>query len=173
MFHRILVAFDGTPPSRSASRVAIEIGARFGSAITLATVYPESTGPTDGHLESLVPLDSEGRTLSRMIEELEAEGRKRGIPSVKTAILQGEVVPSLLGYLKGHPQDLVITGSRMLSRGRRLLLGSVSSALVGEAPCPVLVVRPDSAPAPTPPKRAPSTGRASGSDAARKSREDL
>jgi len=160
MFQRILVAFDGSPTSRNACRVAMELGARFGSTITVATVYPESASPSDGHLESLVPIDSEGKTLAQLLDEMQVEARKRGIPSVTSTFLQGDVVPTLLEFLRSHPQDLVITGSRGLSRGRRLLLGSVSSALFGEAPCPVLVVRPDFPPPPADPKRPPPRPRA-------------
>jgi nucleotide-binding universal stress UspA family protein len=55
--------------------------------------------------------------------------------------IQGDVVPALITFLNGNPHDLAVTGSRGLTRGQRLLLGSVSAGLVGEAPCPVLVVR--------------------------------
>jgi nucleotide-binding universal stress UspA family protein len=162
LFERILVAFDGTPPSRHACAVALEVAARFGSVVTLATVHAESGGPTDGHLESLVPIDGQGKSLAVLIEELKAEALRRGIPSLEAVSLQGEVVPSLVTYLQEHPHDLTVTGSRGLSRGRRLLLGSVSSGLAGRAPCPVLVVRPE-APAPRAPAGA-SLERAGGAD---------
>ena len=144
MFERILVAFDGSESSRGACRVALEIAARFGSSVTVAVVHPPSDEPTDGRLELLVPVNPEGKTLAQMIEEMQKEAKSRKIPSLEPAFLQGDVVPTLLEYLRAHPQDLAVTGSRGLSRGRRLLLGSVSSALVDSAPCPVLVVRPDS-----------------------------
>jgi nucleotide-binding universal stress UspA family protein len=143
MFERILVAFDGTPPSRHACEVTLELAAQFHSSVTVATVHPPSKEPTDGHLESLVPVDSEGKTLAVLIDELKAEAQRRSIPSLTPVFLQGEVVASLLTYLREHPHDLAVTGSRGLSRGKRLLLGSVSSELVDGAPCPVLVVRPE------------------------------
>ncbi|MCI4360112.1 MAG: universal stress protein, partial [Thermoplasmata archaeon] len=61
-------------------------------------------------------------------------------PKVQTVALEGEVTDALVGYLEHHPQDLVVVGSRGLSRGRRLLLGSVSTELVQRLPAPVLVV---------------------------------
>jgi nucleotide-binding universal stress UspA family protein len=149
MFERILVAFDGTPQSREACDAALEVAARFGSSLMIATVHPPSKEPTDGHLESLVPVDAEGKSLAMLVEELQRDALARGVPSFDHVFLQGEVVPSLVGYLREHPQDLLVTGSRGLSRGRRLLLGSVSSGLVAEAPCPVLVVRPRAASRPS------------------------
>ena len=39
---------------------------------------------------------------------------------------------------------LVVVGSRGLSRARELVFGSVSHQVVHHAPCPVVVIRPDS-----------------------------
>jgi nucleotide-binding universal stress UspA family protein len=91
-----------------------------------------------------------------LIEEIKEEAARRAVPAVEPVFLQGEVLPTLLTYLREHPQDLAVTGSRGLSRGKRLFLGSVSSGLVGQAPCPVLVVRPNAAvlPGSPPPKGA-------------------
>ena len=142
MFNRILVAFDGSAPARRAVHVATEIAARFHATLTLAVV--RRLGPSGGDpvLESLVPFSDEGKALVSIVEELRAKALSHGAAAVESAVLQGEVVETLLQWLEHHPQDLVVVGSRGLSRGRRLLLGSVSSGLVSEAPCPVLVVRP-------------------------------
>ena len=139
VFERILVAFDGSPESSNACRVAVEVATRFQSSVTVATVHPDASEAADGQLERLVPL-AEGKSLAVMIEELRASALAAGVRSFEPVYLYGEVVPSLLDYLASHPHDLAITGSRRLSRGRRLLAGSVSAGLVGEAPCPVLVV---------------------------------
>jgi nucleotide-binding universal stress UspA family protein len=56
-------------------------------------------------------------------------------------VLPGSVFEALLAHLEQAPPDLVVVGTRGRSRGSRILLGSVSSRLVTEAPCPVLVVR--------------------------------
>jgi len=155
MFERILVAFDGTPHSWQACRAAVELAARFHSQLTVITVHPPSKEPSDGHLESLVPVGPDGKSLAALLEELANDARAREVPSFSHAFLQGDAVPTILDYLRSHPQDLLVTGSRGLSRGRRLLLGSVSSGLVGGAPCPVLVVRPES---PGPSAPGPSGG---------------
>jgi nucleotide-binding universal stress UspA family protein len=141
MFERVFVAFDGSPESRRACEVAIEIAARFRSAVTVGTVHPPSREPTDGHLESLVPFDREGKSLAVLIDEFRAAASLRGVASLDPVFLRGDVVPALISYLKGHPHDLAVTGSRGLSRGQRIFLGSVSAGLVADAPCPVLVVR--------------------------------
>jgi len=142
MFERVFVAFDGSPESRQACEVAIEIAGRFHSALTVGTVHPPTRDATDGHLESLVPFDSSGKSLAVIIDEFRSTARARGAASLEPVFLQGDdVVPALLDHLRSQSYDLAVTGSRGLSRGQRLLLGSVSAGLVGDAPCPVLVVK--------------------------------
>ncbi|HYA54729.1 MAG TPA: universal stress protein, partial [Thermoplasmata archaeon] len=64
-----------------------------------------------------------------------------GLSAVTGVCQEGVVVDEILAFLESHPVDLVVVGSRGLSATKRLLIGSISSALVTHAPCPVLVVR--------------------------------
>ena len=143
MFERILVGFDGSPHSRRAVQIASEIAGRFGSALTIAVVRPSAGTEASARLDALVPLE-DGLTLSTILEELREAAVAHGAKLVEPVTLHGEVLDSLLDYLARNPQDLVVVGSRGLSRSRRLLLGSVSTGLVNSAHCPVLVVRPGS-----------------------------
>jgi nucleotide-binding universal stress UspA family protein len=139
MFARIMVAFDGSAPARLAAHAATEIAARFRSVLTIAYVTPSAT--TDPVLESLVPLPDGGKAFASVVEEVREKALAQGAASVESVLLKGEVLETLLAWLAHHHQDLVVVGSRGLTRGRRLLLGSTSSGLVNQAPCPVLVVR--------------------------------
>ncbi len=141
MFDRILVGFDGSAPARQAIHAATEIAARFHSTVTIAFVHPASSTPRDAVLESLVPLPDEGKAFGAVVEEVQSKAVAQGAAGVESVLLEGDVVETLLSWINHHHQDLLVVGSRGLSRGRRLLLGSVSSGLVNRAPCPVLVVR--------------------------------
>ena len=58
-------------------------------------------------------------------------------------IATGEVVvgdPATELAYAGNDLDLLVTGSRGYGPVRRLMLGSTSTRLVREAPCPVLVL---------------------------------
>ncbi|HKN06890.1 MAG TPA: universal stress protein [Thermoplasmata archaeon] len=142
MFERILVGFDGSPHSRRAVQLAGEIAGRFQSILTIAVVRPSTRGEELARLEALVPFSDDGRTLTTNLEELRERALAHGARVVEPVTLHGEVLDSLLEYLSRNPQDLIVVGSRGLSRSRRLLLGSVSTGLVNSAHCPVLVVRP-------------------------------
>jgi len=142
MFERILVGFDGSVHARRAVQVASEIAGRFQATLTIAVVRPTAEGEAVARLEALVPISEDGRTLASMMAELRNLALSQGARVAEPVTLHGEVLDSLLDYLVRNPQDLVVVGSRGLSPGRRLLLGSVSSGLVNSAMCPVLVVRP-------------------------------
>jgi nucleotide-binding universal stress UspA family protein len=142
MFERILTGFDGSTHSRHAVQVASELAGRFQSALTIVFVRPPSQGEDVARLEALVPMGVDGRTLATLMEEFRERALALGARVVVPVTLHGEVLESFLNYLSQNPQDLLVVGSRGLSRSRRLLLGSVSSGLVNSALCPVLVVRP-------------------------------
>jgi nucleotide-binding universal stress UspA family protein len=141
MFEKIAVGFDGSSQARRACHVASELAGRFHSTLTVLSVRPPSQSGTDSYLESLVPVSSGGEALPAVIDMIRGKAIASGAKEVHSAVLQGEVIPALLGWLHSHPQELFVVGTRGLSRSRRLLLGSVSSAMATEAPCPVLVVR--------------------------------
>ncbi|MGD1100271.1 MAG: universal stress protein [Thermoplasmata archaeon] len=142
MLERILAGFDGSDHSRHAVQVASEIGGRFRSTLTIMVVRPPSQGEEVARLEALVPMSVDGRTLATLLEDFSNRALALGVTAVRPVTLYGEVLESFLDYLAHNPQDLVVVGSRGLTRSRRLLLGSVSSGLVNSADCPVLVVRP-------------------------------
>jgi nucleotide-binding universal stress UspA family protein len=141
MLERILVGFDGSAHARRACELATEIAGRFRSNLTLVVVRSPRGPGVDPALENLVPVADEGRAFASVLEEVREKAFNRGASAVEVVYLRGDPLESLLSWLTSHPQDLVVVGSRGLSRGRRLLLGSISSGLVNEAPCPVLVVR--------------------------------
>jgi len=64
--------------------------------------------------------------------------------TVTTEILVGQPVEVILAQAKQWHADLIVLGSRGLGGFKRFLLGSTSQAVVQQAPCSVLLVRPES-----------------------------
>ena len=142
MIRRIVVALDGSRNADHALSLAADIASRYDAELDLVTVVPPPTLPTMGG-PVYEPINRE--YLEGQYDQMLAERRTRAqgarIPRVETVRLEGPVVEELVNYLERDPPDLLVMGSRGLSAGRRLLMGSVSDALVHHAPCPVLVVR--------------------------------
>ena len=61
--------------------------------------------------------------------------------SVNTILKHGKVVEEILNTIKEGKFDLVVMGSRGQGMIKKLFLGSVSSGVVQEAICPVLLTR--------------------------------
>jgi len=142
MYGRIVACVDHSPDGQLACRAAIDLSVRLGSRLTLLTVLPWAGKDAQPDLERLIPMDPSGRPIHRMLEDAQAEALKKGVPSVEISYLRGKPAESILEHLRATPPDLVVVGTRGRSRGSRLLMGSVSSRLVAEAPCTVLVARP-------------------------------
>jgi len=142
-FASIVVAIDGSPNSEEALAAAVDLAGRYGSELTIVTVAPlvpvympsgnTYLGPTIAHVDTA--------QYRELVDAAVKQAQEGGVTAVTGVCLEGVVVDEILAFLDSHSTDLVVVGSRGLSAAKRLLIGSVSSALVTHAPCPVLVVR--------------------------------
>jgi nucleotide-binding universal stress UspA family protein len=77
----------------------------------------------------------------KWLKPIEEAANKKGI-QLKTEVLDGDSeVQVIIDYTRKKNIDLIVIGSRGLSRFKRRLVGSVADAVVNHAPCPVLVIR--------------------------------
>jgi nucleotide-binding universal stress UspA family protein len=71
---------------------------------------------------------------------MEAEARLRGVP-LETAVPYGRPFEAILQVAQAKKVNLIVLGSHGRTGLRRLLLGSTAERVIGQAPCPVLVVK--------------------------------
>jgi nucleotide-binding universal stress UspA family protein len=147
----ILVPLDGSRFSAHALPVALDLVRRTGGVLHLAHVHAPPLPPTyfgelviyDSHWEE--QLREEARQLLR---EAATSVRGHGDVAVVTALLEGEVVPSLAGYADRHDVDTIV----MTTHGRggisRAWLGSTADGLIRQTHRPLLLVRPEGDDAP-------------------------
>lgn len=81
---------------------------------------------------------------SKMVEQA-AQELRAAVPGAQVMheVRGGRVLPELLAAARNGRADLIIAGSHGRSGFNRLMLGSMSLALLNEASCPVLLVKPD------------------------------
>lgn len=134
---KVLLAYDGFTHSENALATAAELGRSPETEITiLSVVPPDARGSKSGGHVGLRPHAHED------VARAHAYLRERGVES-SMQMEHGDPVTEILRVAEEGGYGLLLAGSRGRSAVGELVLGSVSKALVHQAPCPVLVVAKD------------------------------
>ncbi len=134
-----IVAMDFSGPSVRSARLAIKL---LGASGTLYLAYVPP-------LTELLPvgIDSSGLTaksgelaglFERLIENLEPGDGIR----IKHLVLSGPPASALVALAKRSGADFIAAGSHGHGRFERFVVGSVTTGLIGKAPCAILVAPP-------------------------------
>ncbi|WP_254763701.1 universal stress protein [Natrinema marinum] len=141
MTDRILVPYDGSPPSADALEYALET---FPDArVTALYVVPTPDGyeALFENPEDRVPVvdaaDDRGRDI---LDEARGLAADRGA-DLETEIVTGKPDHEIVDYAAAEDVDTVVLGSHGREGVSRLLLGSVAENVVRRSPIPVVVVR--------------------------------
>jgi nucleotide-binding universal stress UspA family protein len=129
------VGFDGMAESFAALDEAAKLASKFGGSlrvIGVATPVPAMGAAAAARAGAEAGPDFQTQ-LNQAVAELPAE--LRALPVFE----RGDPVEKLLEAAE-MGVDLLVLGSRGFGPVMRLLIGSVSSRVIREAPCPVLVV---------------------------------
>ncbi len=137
----VLVAYDGTQPSRAALDTAVEIAASSGGTLTLVCVIPVIAAAYGIEMPPGTSVAETIEAARTMLANEKLALAKRGVVHVETALLEGNPVDRIVEYAEKHPADLLVVGSRRLSEAGRFFLGSVSDGILHHARCSVLVVK--------------------------------
>lgn len=138
----VLVPIDGSPLAEEALEHALAV---FDCQITVLNVVRPLDAPlSEGGL--LEADESRRETAHEHAENLieRARGQAETVGrEVETVVETGEPAEEILVYAEAHDVDQVVMGGHGGDQGRiaRRLLGTVATAVVGEAPVSVTVVR--------------------------------
>jgi nucleotide-binding universal stress UspA family protein len=137
----IVVGVDGSGDSNAAVRWAAREGAMRKARLTLVHAIEMPTPLwSAAELRELYETDARG-ILDEAVADATDFTNGDGPREVNRQIYFARPAPTLIDMSKDA--DLVVTGARGLGRVGRLLLGSVSTALVHHAHCPVSVIPQD------------------------------
>jgi nucleotide-binding universal stress UspA family protein len=146
MFHKIMLASDGSDGALQAARVAADIAKKFGAELTLFNVFtlPMPVMPMVG----FPGVDVDPATVAEYTEKVQDSVSRRTGKVLDEAGVKYEVRREI-GHAAGeitrvaHLEhfDLIVIGCRGMSSFQALLLGSVSDRVARHAHCPVLVVK--------------------------------
>ena len=143
-YNTIFAALDGAATQEAVARRALSIA------------HDNNANVIFGHVIDSIPYEANGIDFAALIDDghnrIEEELKKyftrarndECIPSIDLQVRAGRVAETLIDSLiEPNNPDLVICGVRGLSNIKYAFVGSVSTHLIRNAKCDVLVVRPE------------------------------
>ncbi|MDD4801707.1 MAG: universal stress protein [Syntrophomonas sp.] len=150
MFKTILVAYDDGEQAAKALNTAIDIAGKMSAQIFICSAYTIPTNDWERYATMVsVPApkdkaDTFHQHLHKYLLNIQAEAaekvRQANIP-VQTAVKQGRSGPVIIQTAKDLQAGLIVIGSHNRSGVGQFFLGSVSTYVLNNAPCPVLVIK--------------------------------
>lgn len=137
MFHKLLVAIDGSRQGSAAIAAAVDLAQRYQASLCLLHAFPHVSDllGTPYHEQLLA-----ARTLiGQQLLDIALNQAGDSVP-VTAKLVEGPPALAILRVAQEEGCNLIIVGSRGQSQLAGLFLGSVSSAVVQRAHCPVLVI---------------------------------
>ncbi len=140
MLKTILVAVDSSELSQRVTQTLNELKIQPATKIILTHVLPSPE--LDTELAADRPHTSE-ELLYRHVEK-QLQSYQADLPcDSDLEIVTGDPAVEIVRLAHIHQVDLIVIGNRGLTGMKRILEGSVSSQVVIDAPCSVLVVKPE------------------------------
>ena len=137
MYRNIVLAYDGSKYSNKALQEAISLAKSSGGSLLILSVVDitdefesEAPGLTDKMTEKLL------KSAQKALEKAVAARVK-----AKVEVHVGDAYEMLVDIAKKKKADVIVMGSHGRTGLTRLLMGSVTSRVIGHAPCQVLVVK--------------------------------
>ena len=140
----ILLATDGSPSARKATGAAVELAQATGGTLRVVAVwrvpvYSFGYAPVDWTPELI---EAERGHAQEVVEAAVRIAEEAGVHA--TAVLrQGDPAAEICEAADVCGADLIVLGAHGWGPIKRLMFGSVSTRVLHESPCPVLVVRGD------------------------------
>jgi nucleotide-binding universal stress UspA family protein len=137
---KLMLATDLSEASSSATDQAFELAGRLGASLLVVSVIdPGSLILPGGRFRARIDQVRERQEL--LAQALVERGRAQGV-DVSFLVWTGDPGDQIVSAAEAERVDMILVGSHGRGTVGRLFLGSVSEHVVRNAPCPVLVVRP-------------------------------
>jgi nucleotide-binding universal stress UspA family protein len=152
MYEKILVATDASAASNRALKQAAQFAEQCDAELLIVHVIRDMQIPFEikeiPELEErqLESFNNEREKIMRKIAEsvlrvAKEKAQKAGAEKVETAIGTGDPASSILGFANRRNIDLIVIGTRGLSKLKSKIMGSVSRKITNNAETSCLIVR--------------------------------
>lgn len=142
-YKRILVGIDGSDQAQAAFKQAVEVARRNKGKVYIAIVIDQQVynlmGYSSFNQELVEKETDEARSL---LKDCVSYAQKEGGVAAEGIISFGSAKVALARQLpEKYEIDLIMVGQSGLNAVERFVMGSVSSYIIRQAPCDVLIVR--------------------------------
>jgi nucleotide-binding universal stress UspA family protein len=133
---RILVPLDQSPLGEAKLPVAMAQARAFGAELILLHVLPPEALDASG---AVSPEEARARAY---LDTVAARMRAEGVTAYGV-VRAGQAAATILDEARERAVELIVLGANVRTNLPRAFLGSVADDVIRNAPCPVLLVRPD------------------------------
>ncbi len=140
MLKNILVALDDSDISERVMESVLKLILPSDGEVILCHVFPTSTSEME-HPADLPYSESSAISYLQVEKQLQSYQAELPVDS-HVELVNGDPAEEIIRLANIHQADLIVIGSRGLTGMTRIVKGSVSSQVVEEANCSVLVVKP-------------------------------
>jgi nucleotide-binding universal stress UspA family protein len=134
---KILLATDDSGDAELAATTAVSLAKSTGSELHVVHVWRPVPSV---HFDALIRQEME-REAQEILDEQVKKIEGLGATVAQAHLREGSTYEEIVAFAEKIEAGLIAVGSRGRGRIRRLLMGSISDALVRHATCPVVVVR--------------------------------
>lgn len=134
---KILVATDGSKYSAVAVDKAVAFAKSYGGGLVVVSIVDV---PTEFYAEAPKAVEDMIRKAKEYTAAVKKQAEAAGVKA-ETFIGEAEADEAIIKLAAEQGVNMIVVGSHGRTGLRRLLMGSVTEKVIGNAPCPVLVVK--------------------------------
>jgi nucleotide-binding universal stress UspA family protein len=139
MFHRILIANDGSEGGNKALAAAIELAHRLKAELHMVCVEEIPHFPTT--MDEVIEEETEeSRLFAKVIEQARLKAKTQHV-RLEAHVVEGHAVSAIVEFIRRGGYDLLVVGYMGHSALYNRIIGSTTDRLVELAPCQVLVIK--------------------------------
>ena len=152
MINRILVATDASAASNRALEMAAQMSAQHDAEMLVVHVIRDMQIPYE--IDEIPELESHQfesfnnareevmrKIAESVLRDAKEKAEKAGAGKVETVIGTGDPATSILSLARRRKMDMIVIGTRGLSKLKGTILGSVSRKVINNAETSCLIVR--------------------------------
>ncbi|MGI9301419.1 MAG: universal stress protein [Gammaproteobacteria bacterium] len=147
MIESILVATDASPAANRALALAIEMAVKHAAKLDIVYVVRDMQVPAKlrkmASVENLA--NARGDVMmfvaDQVLNDASERAKKLGVERIRTHVGKGDPAGAIIAHAKRRKNDLIVLGTRGLSKAEGILLGSVSRKVVNVCKVNCLIAR--------------------------------